>query len=71
MDLTRLIGIVLIVAGVAGLVYGSFSYTKDTQRAQLGNFKLTIAEKKEVAIPTWASLAAVAVGVVLLVARRK
>ncbi len=53
MDVTRILGILLIVAGVAGLAYGSFSYTKDTQKAQLGNFKLTIAEKKEVDIPTW------------------
>ena len=71
MNVTKILGILLIVGGVAGLVYGSFSYTKDTQKAQLGNFKLTIAEKKEVDIPTWASLGALAAGVILLVARRK
>jgi uncharacterized membrane protein YdcZ (DUF606 family) len=71
MDGTRILGILLIVAGIAGLLYGNFSYTKETHEAQFGNFKLMLAEKKEIDIPTWAGLAAVAAGVVLLVVRRK
>jgi uncharacterized membrane protein YdcZ (DUF606 family) len=71
MDGTKILGILLIVGGLAGLLYGNFSYTKETHEAQFGDFKFTFAEKKEVNIPTWAGLAAVAAGVVLLVVRRK
>ena len=35
MNITRLIAIVLIVAGVLGLAYGGFSYTKDTTAVKL------------------------------------
>ena len=36
MNAVRIIGIVLIVAGVLGLVYGGFTYTKETHKAKLG-----------------------------------
>jgi len=36
MNAVKILAIVLIVAGVLGLVYGSFSYTKSTHEAKLG-----------------------------------
>ncbi len=66
----KVLGILLLVGGLAALLYGHFSYTKDTHQAQFGNFTFAISEKKDVFIPTWAGLAAVAAGVVLLVVRR-
>ena len=36
MNATRVIAIVLIVAGVLALVYGGFSYTKDTTAVKVG-----------------------------------
>jgi hypothetical protein len=66
----KILGVLLLLAGLAGLVYGHFSYTQDTHQAQFGNFTFAIAEKKDVFIPTWAGLAAVAAGVVLLVLRK-
>ena len=66
----KILGTVLLIGGLAALLYGHFSYTKDTHEAQFGNFTFAIAEKKEVFIPTWAGLAAVAAGVVLLVVRK-
>jgi len=71
MTLVRILGVLLIVAGVAGLVYGSFSYTKETHQAKLGPIELSIKEKETVAIPIWISVAAVAAGTVLLVINRK
>ena len=71
MTLVRILGVLLIVAGVAGLVYGSFSYTKETHQAKLGPIELSIKEKETVAIPIWISIAAVAAGTVLLVINRK
>ena len=36
MNATKLLGMALLVAGVLGLVYGGFSYTKDTTAVKLG-----------------------------------
>jgi hypothetical protein len=71
MTLVRILGVLLIVTGVAGLVYGSFSYTKETHQAKLGPIELSIKEKETVAIPIWISVAAIAAGTVLLVINRK
>ena len=57
----------LLVAGVLGLVYGGFSYTKDTTAVKLGPIELTVKEKQSVNIPLWAGIASIAVGGLLLV----
>jgi len=67
----RIVAIILIVAGALGLAYGSFSYTKETHTAKVGPLSLSVKEKEQVNIPIWAGLAAVAAGVVLLVAGKK
>ena len=36
MNTVKIAAIVVIVAGVLGLVYGGFSYTKETHEAKLG-----------------------------------
>jgi drug/metabolite transporter (DMT)-like permease len=69
--MVKLLGIVLIVAGVLGLVYGSFSYTKENHEAKIGPIVLSVKEKETVNVPMWAGIAAVAVGVVLLLAGGK
>ena len=71
MTLARILGVLLIVAGVAGLILGSFSYTKETHQAKLGPIELSVKEKETVAIPIWLSVAAIAAGTVLLVINRK
>jgi hypothetical protein len=71
MGAAKVIGVLLIVAGVAGLVYGGFSYTKETHEAKLGPFQFSIKEKETVAIPVWISVAAIAAGTVLIVINRK
>jgi hypothetical protein len=62
----QLLAIGLIIAGVLGLVYGSFSYTKENE-AKLGPIEMSVEEKETVAVPTWAGIGAIAVGAVLLV----
>ncbi len=71
MDTTKVIAIVLIVAGALGLIYQQFSYTKDTTQAKIGPLELSVKQKETVNVPLWASLGAIGVGVVLLVAGRK
>ena len=68
MNPTRLIGIILIAAGCLGLVYGGFSYTKETTGMKLGPIELKVQEKETVAIPLIVSAGAIALGVFLLVA---
>ena len=67
MNTARVVGIVLIAAGVLGLLYGSFSYTKDTTAVKIGPIELSVKEKQTVNIPVWAGVGAIAVGALLLV----
>ncbi|QPF75276.1 hypothetical protein G8A07_21715 [Roseateles sp. DAIF2] len=66
MNALRLVAILLIAAGVAGLLYGKFSYTKDSHDLKLGPVELSVKEKETVSVPTWAGIGAIAAGVVLL-----
>jgi drug/metabolite transporter (DMT)-like permease len=67
MNATRIAGIVLIVAGIAGFLLGSFSFNQDTTAAKLGPLQLTVKEKKIVDIPRWLSVGAIVIGAVVLV----
>ncbi|MGH8446034.1 MAG: hypothetical protein ACREVL_12250 [Solimonas sp.] len=67
MGVTKIIGIVLIVIGAAGLAYKQFSYTKETHNADIGDLHLSLKEKESVAVPTWLGGGAVVLGIVLLV----
>lgn len=67
MNTTRLIAIALIVAGILGLVYGGFSYTKDTTAVKLGPIELSVKEKQTINVPMWAGIGAIVVGGLLLV----
>jgi LPXTG-motif cell wall-anchored protein len=71
MEPIKIVAIALIVAGILGLVYGEFSYTKDTQEAKLGPFELTVKDKKTVNVPVWAGVGAIVAGALLLFARKK
>ena len=66
MNAVKIVAIVLIVAGVLGLVYGSFSYTKETHEATLGSIKFSIMDKETVTVPVWAGVGAIVIGGVLL-----
>jgi TRAP-type C4-dicarboxylate transport system permease small subunit len=68
MSATKIVAILLIVAGILGLAYGGFSYTQDTQRAKLGSLELSVKNQKTVNIPVWAGVGAIILGGVLLVA---
>ncbi|HKY09858.1 MAG TPA: hypothetical protein VJQ55_16530 [Candidatus Binatia bacterium] len=66
MSSVKIIGIVLIIAGTLALVYRTFSYTKETHEAKIGPLELQLKEKETVSIPTWAGVAAIVVGGILL-----
>lgn len=66
MNPVKIAAIVLIVAGILGLVYGSFSYTKETHEAKLGPIELSLKEKQTVNVPVWLGIGAIVGGVLLL-----
>ncbi|WP_377704430.1 hypothetical protein [Pseudoduganella sp. UC29_71] len=68
MNTIKLIGAILIVCGIAGIAFGSISFTKETHKASLGPIALAVQEKETVNIPLWASIAAIAAGAAVLAA---
>lgn len=71
MNLLKIVGVLLIVAGVLGVVFGSFSFTKETHEAKVGPIELSLKEKQTVNVPVWASVGAIVVGGLLLVVGSK
>jgi len=72
MHAARILAIVLIVGGSLGLVYGGFTYTKDSHEARLGPIELSVKDRETVNIPVWAGVGAIVIGgMLLLVGSRK
>jgi uncharacterized membrane protein YdcZ (DUF606 family) len=66
MNSRKIAAVALMVAGVLGLLYGSFSFTKDRHTAHLGPLEMTVSDRETVNIPRWAGIAALAAGALLL-----
>ena len=66
MNAIRTMGLALILAGVLGLIFDHFSFTKQTQEAKLGPLELSVKAQKTVDIPQWLGISAIVVGGVLL-----
>jgi uncharacterized protein (TIGR03382 family) len=66
MNLLRILGIVLVVAGLLALAYGGFSFTKSSHDLSLGPLELAVHKKQRVDVPKGAGIAAVVAGLALL-----
>jgi len=62
----KMIGIALIAAGILGLAYRGFSYTKETHEAKIGPLELSVNEKQTVGIPVWIGVGTLVAGAFLL-----
>ena len=71
MNVLKIIGLVLIAAGVVGLVYGGFTYTKESHEAKIGPLEMAMKEKETIKVPVWAGVGAIVVGCGLLLAGGK
>ena len=71
MDAQKVVAILLLVAGLLGLVYGGFTYTSEVHRADIGSLHMTVKEKDYVNIPVWAGVLAIVAGGLLLGKRQK
>lgn len=64
----KILGIVLLAAGILALVYRGFSYTTETHEARLGPLQVELKEKERVDVPTWGGVVLVVAGGALLLA---
>jgi TRAP-type C4-dicarboxylate transport system permease small subunit len=67
----RMIAIVMLAAGILALVYGGFSYTKQTHEAKLGPLEFSLTENRRINVPIWAGVALAVVGGGLLLSGKK
>ena len=71
MSALKIAAIALIAAGILGLVYGKFSYTKETHEATIGSLELSMKDKETVNVPIWAGVGAIVAGGLLLLVPTK
>lgn len=67
MNAIKVFGIALIVAGILGLAYGGFTYTKSSHDMKVGPIEMSIKDRETINIPLWAGIGAIVAGGVLLV----
>lgn len=65
MNTLRVVGVLLIAAGLLGLVYGGFDYPK-SHEAKLGSLAFNVKTQEHVSVPVWAGGGAVVLGTLLL-----
>jgi uncharacterized membrane protein len=71
MKTSLVVGIVLIVLGVAGLFYKNFTYTKEETVLEIGSLKATAEVEKNVTVPDALGIAAIIAGLVVIGLGRK
>jgi hypothetical protein len=69
MDIVKIAAIVLIGAGILGLVQGGYTYTTRTHEARVGPIDMSVNEDRHVSIPVWVSVGAIVLGGGLLLVR--
>ena len=63
---TKLLGAVLLALGILALAYGGFTYTKNTDKVDIGPIHIAVQDKERVNVPLWAGVCVAIVGGVLL-----
>ena len=64
----RITGIILIVLGIIGLVYGGITYTRRRDTVSVGPITATVNQRETLPIPPVAGAIALVAGIGLLVA---
>ena len=63
----KLLGALLVAAGVLALVYKGFDLPGEKKGARIGTLEIAVQKKDHVEVPTWAGIVAIAVGAGMLV----
>ena len=67
MNAMKILGVLLLAGGILALVYGGFTYTKETHETKIGPLVLSVKDKETVNVPIWAGVGAIVIGGLLLV----
>jgi hypothetical protein len=70
-NILTIIGIILIVLGVAGLIYGGITYTSSKNVLDVGSMHIQIDQKKQIPMSPIAGVEGAAIGVVLILIERR
>ena len=71
MGKTAILGVVLIVLGIAGLLFSHFSYTETKPVLKAGPLQVNSQQEHTISIPTIGSIVLLIVGAGLVVAGRR
>jgi uncharacterized membrane protein YidH (DUF202 family) len=66
-----IVGVILIVLGIAGLVVGRFSYTTEEKVMEVGPIVATAEKEHSIHVPDIAAIVAVVAGAALVFASRR
>ena len=64
----KLLGALLVAAGILALVYRGFDLPGEKKEAKIGSLEIAVQKKDHVEIPVWAGVVAIAVGAGMMVA---
>jgi uncharacterized membrane protein len=67
----KILGLILIVAGILMFVFPEFNYTEKERVVKIGKVEISKNENKTISWPVYAGAAAVVAGVILLVAGKR
>lgn len=62
----RIVAILLIALGVAGLIHRGFTVTTDEEQVTLGPVSVRVEKRERVAVPVWAGVALIVAGAGML-----
>ncbi len=71
MKVGTLVGLILIVLGVVGLVYGGITYTKNRSTVELGPIEMTAEEKETIPLPPIVGGILLIAGVAIVIGTRR
>jgi nitrate reductase gamma subunit len=67
----KMVAILLIAGGAAGLMYRGFSFTTESSKAHVGPVNVSVDEKHKVSVPVGVSVGAIVVGAGILLLRSR
>jgi hypothetical protein len=67
----KMIGILVLAAGILALVFGGFSYTRQTHDIKMGPMAFSVSENRQIPVPVWAGVVLAVVGGGILLVGRK
>lgn len=71
MNIITIIGVILVVLGVVGLIYGGITYTTSRNVVDVGSMHVQVDQNKQVPLSPIAGAVAVAIGVILIIVGRR